>query len=133
MDELISLALKALEEKKAQAGQAQQAEAPAERYRRILDDLRARSAAPPFGAPSAVSPQQPATTEPVLSRVEGPPRPAPPPPPEPVLSKVEGPGPKRGPLHGLFEGGNSLLRAVVAAELLDRPLALRESAHWQKR
>ena len=39
----------------------------------------------------------------------------------------------RGPLHGLFEGGNSLVRAVVAAELLDRPLALRENAHWQKR
>ncbi|MBV9148527.1 MAG: hypothetical protein JO024_01575 [Candidatus Eremiobacteraeota bacterium] len=127
MDELISLALKALEEKKAQAGQAQQAEAPAERYRRILDDLRARSAAPPFGAPSVVSPQQPAPTPPPR------PAPPPPPPPEPVLSKVEGAGPKHGPLHGLFEGGNSLLRAVVAAELLDRPLALRESAHWQKR
>jgi hypothetical protein len=130
MDELISLALKALEEKKAQAGQAQSPEAPAERYRRILDDLRARSAAPPFGAPSAAAPQQPAPPP----RPAPPPAPAPPPSsPEPVLSKVEGPAPKRGPLHGLFEGGNSLVRAVVAAELLDRPLALRENAYWQKR
>ena len=127
MDELISLALKALEEKKAQAGPAQPPETSAERYRRILDDLRARSAAPPFGAPSAAPPQQPAP----------PPKPAPappPPPPAPVLSKVEGPpASQHGPLRGLFEGGNSLLRAVVAAELLDRPLALRENAYWQKR
>ena len=132
MDELISLALKALEEKKAaQAGQPQAVETSAERYRRILDDLRVRGAAPPFGGPSAAPPQQPAPTEPVLSRVEGLAKPAPPPPapPEPVERRPL----QHGPLHGLFEGGNSLLRAVVAAELLDRPLALRENAYWQKR
>ena len=38
-----------------------------------------------------------------------------------------------GPLSGLFEDGNSLLRAVVAAELLGPPIALRENPLWQIR
>ncbi|MBV8364382.1 MAG: hypothetical protein JO193_07445 [Candidatus Eremiobacteraeota bacterium] len=42
-------------------------------------------------------------------------------------------GAEHGPLQGLFEGGNSLVRAVVAAELLSPPLSLRENAYWQKR
>lgn len=36
-----------------------------------------------------------------------------------------------GPLSGLFEDGNSLVRAVVAAELLGPPIALRENPLWQ--
>ncbi|GAC1656308.1 MAG: hypothetical protein NVS9B12_07950 [Vulcanimicrobiaceae bacterium] len=38
-----------------------------------------------------------------------------------------------GPLSGLFEDGNSLVRAVVAAELLGPPIALRENQLWQIR
>jgi hypothetical protein len=38
-----------------------------------------------------------------------------------------------GPLSGLFEDGNSLLRAVVAAELLGPPIALGENPLWQIR
>ena len=38
-----------------------------------------------------------------------------------------------GPLSGLFEDGNSLLRAVVAAELLGPPVAMRENQLWQIR
>ncbi len=38
-----------------------------------------------------------------------------------------------GPLGGLFEDGNSLVRAVVAAELLGPPIALRENQLWQIR
>ena len=36
-----------------------------------------------------------------------------------------------GVLGGLFEDGKSVLRAVVAAEILAPPRALREDAHWQ--
>ena len=36
-----------------------------------------------------------------------------------------------GPLDGLFESGDNVLRAIVAAEILSPPLALRESSNWQ--
>ena len=122
MDELIALAVRRLAEKSAPSGQP--AEAAAERYQQILEALRARAVAPPEAVPSAAGGQP--QTAPVP-----PPRPSPPPSPPPSQ-----PPPHRqehGPLQGLFEGGNSLVRAVVAAELLDRPLALRENAYWQKR
>jgi len=128
MDELIGLAIDALRAKNAQGGQTGAAaarESPAERYQRVLDDLRARTAgregpsttpqAPPVAPRAAPAPKAVVT-----------PKPSPP-------AAVAPSQAYRGPLQGLFEGGNSLVRAVVAAELLDRPLALRENAHWQKR
>ncbi|MBV8245091.1 MAG: hypothetical protein JOZ38_04135 [Candidatus Eremiobacteraeota bacterium] len=36
-----------------------------------------------------------------------------------------------GVLGGLFEDGKSVLRAIVAAEILAPPRALREGGHWQ--
>ena len=140
MDELIALAVRRLAEKAAQSGQP--ADATAERYQQMLDALRARAGAPsvPVSAQSAVAqtvaqPSAPAVTPSpaptiipsvptLLSDRPGPSAPAPPPP----AGRQE-----HGPLQGLFEGGNSLVRAVIAAELLDRPLALRENAYWQKR
>ena len=55
------------------------------------------------------------------------------PPPTPRAPMPPQHGAEHGPLQGLFEGGNSLVRAVVAAELLSPPLSLRENAYWQKR
>ena len=124
MDELIALAVKALAEKNAGAAGQQSAEPPAERYQRILADLRARTAGVPSAVPPEAPPAQP--TRAPVAKPAPPPSPRPQPLPEPLRSQ-------HGPLQGLFEGGKSLLRAVVAAELLDRPLALRENAHWQKR
>jgi len=127
LDELIGLALKSLAEKRAASQQQLPGESAGERYARILEELRARSAQPPVDqtlAPVSQPPQPPRPPNIVLSGAEGPPLAAPPSP---------APARKHGPLDGLFEGGNSLVRAVVAAELLDRPLALRENAYWQKR
>jgi hypothetical protein len=128
MDELIGMALDALAQKRAQqAGQSPVEEPAAQRYQRILSDLRARAAGAPYpeaaaaapvpqAAPRAAPASQPAATQTRAAQ---------------AAAAVPS-GAYRGPLHGLFEGGNSLVRAVVAAELLDRPLALRENMRWQK-
>lgn len=34
------------------------------------------------------------------------------------------------PLQGMFADGNTLLRAVIAGEVLGKPAALRENTHW---
>jgi hypothetical protein len=39
---------------------------------------------------------------------------------------------RAGGLRGLFEDGNSLVRAVIAAEVLGPPVALREQSHWSQ-
>ena len=78
-------------------------------------------------------------TPPVLPDTAAVAAPAPPPRPAPpkmtAHDREEARGVVRasGPLSGLFEDGNSLLRAVVAAELIGPPIALRENPLWQIR
>jgi hypothetical protein len=74
------------------------------------------------GAPAAAPVQPPRPQSPSAA----------PPPPEaaPAAHPRQAPARPAGLLHGLFEDGNSLLRAVVAAEVLQPPLALREPALW---
>jgi hypothetical protein len=48
----------------------------------------------------------------------------------PLAPPRQAPAHAAGLLQGLFEDGNSLLRAVIAAEVLQPPLALRETALW---
>lgn len=96
-----------------------------ERYERILAELQARSAAR-SGAPPIV-PQAPA--QPSGEQAQTRPRPQPIAPQKPVI--VAAAAARGSVLQGLLEDGNSLLRAVVAAELLSLPLALRESTNWQ--
>lgn len=125
MEDLIGLALDAFAKKTQPAGRSPDQEAINERYQRILADLRARAASL---EPARTAPEPPLSVRPVAQ----PQRPAEqPPPPSPPPAAVPSHG-HRHALQGLFEGGNSLMRAVVAAELLDRPLALRESAPWQR-
>ncbi|MGH7715691.1 MAG: hypothetical protein ACREML_06790 [Vulcanimicrobiaceae bacterium] len=60
------------------------------------------------------------------------PEPAPPPPPEPVamlLGPITSPT-RRLSVHRLFAGPESLIRTVVAAEILGPPLALRRQNLW---
>jgi hypothetical protein len=68
-------------------------------------------------------------TPPTAAPVEVP-RPAPKPAP-----KVEAPKPQRvqaGALQGMFEDGNTLLRAVIASEVLGPPASLRENHFWNR-
>lgn len=66
--------------------------------------------APKVTAPAAQTPAPPAAAAP---RRAAPVRPA-------------------GLLQGMFEDGNSLLRAVIAAEVLNPPAALREPGLWNQ-
>jgi hypothetical protein len=38
-----------------------------------------------------------------------------------------------GALEGMFEDGNTLLRAIVASEVLGPPAAMRENNRWNQR
>jgi hypothetical protein len=39
---------------------------------------------------------------------------------------------KSGPLQGMFQDGNTLLRAIVASEIFGPPAALRENDLWNQ-
>jgi hypothetical protein len=61
-------------------------------------------------------------------------RKAPQPPPPAHAPQPPPKAPERtGALQALFEDGNSLLRAIVAAEVLGPPAALREHTRWNQR
>ncbi len=70
-----------------------------------------------------------------VPRVAAPPRPAVPPlSAPPNVSPTQTLRPVARPTAGLremFQDGNSLLRAVIAAEVLGPPRALQESHYWQ--
>lgn len=102
-----------------------------ERYRRIVAAMQARQGG---GAPQM--PQAP-PTPPIAPAAT-----APPPGARPQSPNVRQTAHDReeaarlaasrqgGALSGLFEDGNSLLRAVVASEVLAPPLGLRENPNW---
>ena len=99
---------------------------PVSRYGQFLADLEAKNAAEPImppvlsqSAPVAPPPQAQRPQQPKLTAHDR----------EEARAHVA----SSGPLSGLFEDGNSLLRAVVAAELLGPPVALRENPLWQIR
>ncbi len=52
-----------------------------------------------------------------------------PPPPLPELLSI-GTRPA-GALHGFFQDGKSLRRAIIASEIFGPPVALKENSHWQ--
>ena len=55
---------------------------------------------------------------------------APPQAPTPTVSPHH--SPQAGPLQSMFEDGNSLLKAIVASEVLGPPAALREHHLWNR-
>jgi len=88
--------------------------------------MRARQAAPQAPAPqAAVPPAAPVPPKPPVS--VRPPEPA-----APAASAVSAaaPRPRAGLVQAMFEDGNSLLKAVAAAEILGPPAALREHHLW---
>jgi hypothetical protein len=70
----------------------------------------------------------PVTPPPVVPRAVTPPPAAPLPPQRTTIPTH--PRPEAGVLRGLFEDRNSLIRAIVAAEVLGPPIALREQSIW---
>ena len=75
-----------------------------------------------------------------LAAKAAPPQAAPPPVEAPKAApkpapKAEAPKPHRvqaGALQGMFEDGNTLLRAVIASEVLGPPASLRENHFWNR-
>ena len=144
MDELIQLAVEALSAAKQKSQTEQQpGYAPGSRYGKMLADLQARAnqpvapIVPPVLAPNApVAPRPAAAARPDAQDFRST---APAAAPKDTAHDKEEANLRRkriggsGSLSGLFETGNDLLRAVVAAEVIAPPIALRENLHWQIR
>ncbi len=68
-----------------------------------------------------------------------PPRPVPPPKPKPLAPQVpltlapEHPRIRTSPIRGMFGGSATLVRAIVAAEVLGQPKAFQEQTIWSPR
>jgi len=124
----------AIAAKKAQMeAEARQAGyAPDSRYGQMLAALQDKNAAQPVMPP--VLPQNaPVAPRPDAQDYAAPKRAAPPQSTAHDREEAESGRRSSGPLSGLFEDGNSLVRAVVASELLGPPIALRENPLWQIR
>jgi hypothetical protein len=84
--------------------------------------------------------QQQAAAAPAAPAAPASPAPAPAPAPQAVqrvapehnVPSRERPARAAHPLQGMFEDGNSLLQAIIAAEVLGPPAALREHSHWKQ-
>lgn len=119
MDELIGLALQAAARSAAAKREPAGSGAggiPGERYERVLRAMRA----PQGAAPAPVSTVAPAQPRPMPLPVV----PAAPTIVAPVASRPAG-------LGEMFRDGKTLLRAVIAAEVLGPPRALQESFYWR--
>jgi hypothetical protein len=137
MDELIGAAMEAL----TVAAKRKRENDPAarERYERMLEALQQRRAAQMPAPPPAPGPAAAPVAPPAPPPRAATPPPAPARPPKQTAhdreeaARAAAARAKGGSIVGLFEDGNSLLRAVVASEVLSPPLALRENPNWLKR
>lgn len=121
MDELIGLALQAAARgaaAKRQSAGPSTGTVPAERYQQVLGAMGAREGA----ASAAVSTVVPAQARPVPVAAA---------PPAQTTAKVAPGASRAAGLGEMFRDGKSLLRAVIAAEVLGPPRALQESFYWQ--
>ena len=131
MDELFSVVIEAIASAASPKKNPQAAPATNSVYGQILAELRAKSEpeqqAPP--TPQRLAPPVPVAppAAPAASRAHVR--------KETAHDREEARAALRlgGPLNGLFEDGNSLVRAVVGAEVLGPPIALRENQLWQIR
>jgi len=113
MEELISAALAAFSEAAKKSSEARGTQDPAPARRQIPSIMRQV----PAPRADAVSAKPPVPRAPV----------------PPAMPEHERDVVRSGVFDGMFEDGKNLLRAVVAAEVLGPPAALRENAHWQIR
>ncbi|HTC30101.1 MAG TPA: hypothetical protein VK702_05195 [Candidatus Acidoferrum sp.] len=115
--------------KNMQRARAQRAPAP--------QQMAVQRPAPPPPPPPVSAPRYAATAF-AMPPVDPPPRPVPPPPvaaaPAPA-SFAFAPAARIGtsPIRGMFGGGATLIRAIVAAEVLGPPKAFQEQTIWSPR
>ncbi len=85
-----------------------------------------RAAPRPVAAPIPLAPMRPTPPPQVVAPVA----PAPPAPPAPELWHAAVTPHRTGVLKGLFETRKGILRGIVAAQVLGRPIALSENPYW---